>query len=122
MRIRSIGFTLVLLLLATASAAQEVREGQGVLESLVFLPSHNQYEITLHEAQGRRTITADNRIVLIKIDSKLLRDPRTAPLARHGPVVFYREEREARIKKPFFSRVVVIFADVPQLKAFITTP
>ena len=122
MRIRSIGFTLALLLLTMAGAAQEVHEGQGVLESLVFLPRHNQYEITLHEVQGRRTITADNRIVLIKIDSKLLRDPRTAPLARHGPVVFYREEREARIKKPFFSRVVVIFSDVAQLKAFLTSP
>ncbi|MFQ5656869.1 MAG: hypothetical protein ACE5G5_04960 [Candidatus Methylomirabilales bacterium] len=118
---RAIHLTLVLLLVATASAAQDVREGQGVLESLVFLPRENQYEITLREARGRRTITAENRVVLIKIDSKVLKDPRTAPLARHGPVVFYREEREARIKTPFFSRVVVIFADVPQLKAFLTT-
>ncbi|MFQ5846357.1 MAG: hypothetical protein ACE5IQ_01645 [Candidatus Methylomirabilales bacterium] len=115
-------FALVPLMVGTPGAAQEVREGQGILERLVFLPDRNQFEITLRETQGRRTFTADNRVVLIKLDSMLLKDPRTAPLARHGPVVFYYEEQQPRIKKPFLSRVVVLFADVLQLKAFLNTP
>ncbi len=109
-------------LLATAGTAQEVREGRGVLERLVFVPEQNQFEISVHEAQGRRTFTADNRVVLIKLDSTLLKDPRTAPLARDGPVVFYYEEYQPRINKPFLSRVVILFVDVLQLKRFLTSP
>lgn len=110
------------LMLATVGAAQEVRERRGVLERLVFLSQQNRFEITVREAQGRRTFTADNRVVLIKLDSTLLKDPRTAPLARDGPVVIYYEEQQPRIKKPFFSRVVVLFVDVPQLETFLNTP
>ena len=109
-------------LMVTVGATQEVREGRGVLERLIFLPQQNRFEITVQEAQGRRSFTADNRVVLIKLDSNLLKDPRTAPLARDGPVVFYYEEQEPRIKKPFFSRVVVLFVDVSQLRAFLTSP
>jgi hypothetical protein len=61
-------------------------------------------------------------VVLIKLDSKLLKDPQTAPLARDGPVVIYYEEQQPRIKKPFLSRVIVLFVDVPQLRAFLTSP
>jgi len=110
------------LFLVTVGAAQEVREGRGVLERLVFLPQQNQFEITVQEVGGRRTFTADNRVVLIKLDSKLLKDPRTAPLARDGPVVFYYEEHQARIKKPYLSRVIILFVDVLQLKRFLTSP
>lgn len=114
--------TILPLMLAIEGAAQEVREGRGILERLVFLPGQNQFEITLYEAGERRTFTADNRVVLIKLDSKLLKDPMAAPLARDGPVVFYQWEQQPRINKPYLRRVVVLFADVSQLKAFLTTP
>ncbi len=113
---------IVPLILARTSVAQEVHEGRGVLERLVFLPHQNQFEITLREAQGTRTLTADNRVVLIKLDAKLLRDPRTAALARDGPVVFYQWEQQPRIIRPYLRRVVVLFVDVSQLKAFLSTP
>jgi hypothetical protein len=113
---------IVPVMVATVGIAQEVRQGQGVLERLVFLPAQNQFEITLQEAAGKRTLTADNRVVLIKLDSRVSKDPQTAALARHGPVVLYQWEQQPRIKKPYLRRVVVIFADVSQLKAFLTTP
>ena len=124
MKQRGVLWVLILgpFLMVTVAAAQEVREGRGVLERLIFLPQQNRFEITVREAQGRRTFTADNRVVLIKLDSKLLKDPRTAPLARDGPVVFYYEEHQARIKKPYLSRVIILFVDVPQLKTFLSTP
>ncbi len=113
---------IVPVMVATVGIAQEVRQGQGVLERLVFLPAQNQFEIILQEAAGKRTLTADNRVVLIKLDSRVSKDPETAALARHGPVVLYQWEHQPRIKKPYLRRVVVIFADVSQLKAFLTTP
>jgi len=124
MKQRGVLWVLILgpFLMVTVGAAQEVREGRGVLERLIFLPQQNRFEITVREAQGRRTFTADNRVVLIKLDSKLLKDPRTAPLARDGPVVFYYEEHQARIKKPYLSRVIILFVDVMQLKRFLTSP
>ncbi|MFQ5881639.1 MAG: hypothetical protein ACE5I9_04100 [Candidatus Methylomirabilales bacterium] len=116
------GGCLALLILATSGLAQERHERQGVLRRLVFLPEGNRFEITVQDSRGSRTFAAENRVVLLKLDSKVFKDPRTAGLARHGPVVFYIEEHQPRINKPFFSRVVIIFADVSQLKAFLTTP
>lgn len=122
-QIRAVGFVLALLIGATPVGAQEIyQERQGVLEKLVFRPQENQYEITVREQGGVKTFMVDNREVQLKIDAKLLKDPMTAKLAKEGPVVFYIEEQQPRIKKPFFSRVIILFTDVAQLKTFLTTP
>jgi len=64
MKQRGVLWVLILgpFLMVTVAAAQEVREGRGVLERLIFLPQQNRFEITVREAQGRRTFTADNRL------------------------------------------------------------
>ncbi len=122
MRIRAVSVILFLLMGVMPLGAQEVQERWGVLEKLIFMPQENRYEITVREQGGARTFIVDNREVHLKIDAKLLKDPMTAGLAQQGPVVFYIEEQQHRIKKPFFSRVIILFTDVAQLKTFLTTP
>ncbi|MFQ5839959.1 MAG: hypothetical protein ACE5HK_04485 [Candidatus Methylomirabilales bacterium] len=114
-----IGGVLVLIVGVGLAAAQERIEHIAVLEQLRFLPEANEFEVTVRGGEGVRTLRVHNRAVRLGLDAKLLRDPQVRAVTLEGPVVFYTEEREYRVKTPFLSRVTIIFLDVPQLQRYL---